>query len=58
LIDPRVVRLRASFNRVKVTKYAIPEKVQIADGLPQGATGKILQTELRKRYLAVGPVLI
>jgi non-ribosomal peptide synthetase component E (peptide arylation enzyme) len=56
LIDPRVVRLRASVNRVKVTKYAIPEKVQIADGLPQGATGKILQTEFRKRYLAVGPV--
>jgi hypothetical protein len=37
LIDPRVVRLRASFNRVKVTKYAIPEKVEIADGLPLGS---------------------
>jgi 3-(methylthio)propionyl---CoA ligase len=40
-----------SFFEGKVTKYAIPEKVVIADGLPYGATGKVLKTELRKRYL-------
>ena len=56
MIDPRVVRLRASFNRVRVTKYAIPEEVVIADGLPYGATGKVVKTEFRKCYLEVGSV--
>jgi 3-(methylthio)propionyl---CoA ligase len=36
----------------RVAKYAVPDRVAIAEALPHGATGKILKTELRRIYLA------
>lgn len=35
----------------KVAKWWVPERVEVADSLPIGATGKVLKTELRKMYL-------
>jgi fatty-acyl-CoA synthase len=35
----------------KAAKYAIPDRVVLAEELPHGATGKILKTELRRIYL-------
>lgn len=38
--------------RGKVAKWWLPEAVEFVDGLPHTATGKLLKTELRKRYSA------
>ena len=38
------------FYRGKVANWSIPDRVEIADSIPHGATGKILKTELRKIY--------
>lgn len=34
----------------KVPGWSIPDRVIVADGIPHGATGKILKTELRRLY--------
>jgi fatty-acyl-CoA synthase len=34
----------------KVAKWWTPSDVVFAESLPLGATGKVLKTELRKRY--------
>jgi len=36
----------------RIAKYAVPDRVVIAESLPHGATGKLLKTELRRIYLA------
>lgn len=41
--------LRA-FYKGKVPNWSIPDRVEIVDALPHGATGKILKTELRRQY--------
>ncbi len=46
---PTPESLRA-FYKDKVPGWSIPDRVIIAESLPHGATGKILKTELRKRY--------
>jgi acyl-CoA synthetase (AMP-forming)/AMP-acid ligase II len=46
--DPDDVR---AFFVGKVANYAIPDRVIVAGELPHGATGKLLKTELRKRYV-------
>jgi 3-(methylthio)propionyl---CoA ligase len=47
--DPEDVR---AFFVGKVAKHAIPDRVIVAEELPHGATGKLLKTELRKRYIS------
>jgi acyl-CoA synthetase (AMP-forming)/AMP-acid ligase II len=47
--DPEA--LRAWFEG-RAAKCAVPDRVEIADAPPQGATGKILKTELRRISLA------
>jgi len=39
-----------AFYRDKVAKWWIPDDVVFVDALPHTATGKLLKTELRKRY--------
>ena len=46
---PTADALRA-FYKDKVPTWSIPDRVIVAESLPHGATGKILKTELRKRY--------
>ncbi|MDE2005648.1 MAG: long-chain fatty acid--CoA ligase [Rhodospirillales bacterium] len=46
-IDPAEMR---EFYRDKVPSWSVPDRVVIAEELPHGATGKVLKTELRKRY--------
>jgi len=48
---PTPEALKAWFEG-RVAKYAVPDRVAIAESLPHGATGKILKTELRRIYLA------
>jgi fatty-acyl-CoA synthase len=44
---PEAIR---TFYEDKVPRWSIPDRVIVAESLPHGATGKILKTELRKRY--------
>ena len=46
---PTAEDLRA-FYKGKVPNWSIPDRVEIVEALPHGATGKILKTELRRRY--------
>ena len=46
--DPEAIR---KWFEGKVAKYAVPDRVAIAETLPHGATGKLLKTELRQIYL-------
>jgi fatty-acyl-CoA synthase len=41
-----------AFYEGKVAKWWIPDDVQFVDGLPLGATGKILKTRLREQFSA------
>jgi acyl-CoA synthetase (AMP-forming)/AMP-acid ligase II len=45
--DPHDVR---AFYSGKIPKWSIPDRVIVVDAIPHGATGKILKTELRRRY--------
>ncbi|MBB4198549.1 long-chain fatty acid--CoA ligase [Rhodoblastus sphagnicola] len=47
--DPEAIR---AWFAGRVAKYAMPDRVAIAEELPHGATGKVLKTELRRLYLA------
>jgi fatty-acyl-CoA synthase len=38
------------FYRGKIPSWSIPDRVEVVDSLPHGATGKILKTELRRIY--------
>jgi fatty-acyl-CoA synthase len=38
------------FYRGKLPSWSIPDRVEVVDSLPHGATGKILKTELRRIY--------
>ena len=38
------------FYRGKVASWSIPDRIEIVESIPHGATGKILKTELRKIY--------
>jgi fatty-acyl-CoA synthase len=49
--EPQPEDLRAFFVG-KVAGFAIPDRVVIAEELPHGATGKILKSELRRKYAA------
>ena len=40
------------FCRGRMPDWSIPDRVVIADGLPHGATGKVLKAELRRIYAA------
>lgn len=44
------------FYEGKVPKWSIPDRVEVVENLPHGATGKILKTELRRRYGGRGGV--
>lgn len=46
---PTAESLKA-FYRGKVASWSIPDRVEVVDSIPHGATGKILKTELRKIY--------
>jgi 3-(methylthio)propionyl---CoA ligase len=46
---PTPEALRA-FCRGKMPDWSIPDRVIVTDSIPHGATGKILKTELRRRY--------
>ncbi len=46
---PTPEALRA-FYQGKVANWSIPDRVVVAESLPHGATGKVLKTELRRRY--------
>jgi fatty-acyl-CoA synthase len=39
-----------SFLAARVPKWWLPERIEMLDSLPIGATGKVLKTELRKRF--------
>jgi acyl-CoA synthetase (AMP-forming)/AMP-acid ligase II len=45
--SPEEVR---GFFAGKVPSWSIPDRVIVAESLPHGATGKLLKTELRRRY--------
>ena len=47
--QPEEVR---TFFQGKVPPWSVPDRVVVADTLPHGATGKILKTELRRRFAA------
>jgi fatty-acyl-CoA synthase len=47
--EPEALR---QFCRGKMPDWSIPDRVVVADSIPHGATGKILKTELRKKYAA------
>jgi 3-(methylthio)propionyl---CoA ligase len=40
-----------AFYEGKVPKWKIPDRVEVVESLPHGATGKLLKTELRRRYI-------
>lgn len=48
--------LRAYFMG-KVPGWSVPDRVVVAEGLPHGATGKVLKTELRRIYGATPGLL-
>ena len=39
-----------AFFEGKVPRWSMPDRVVVAEGLPHGATGKVLKTELRRLY--------
>lgn len=45
--QPETIR---DFYKDKVPSWSVPDRVVVAEGLPHGATGKILKTELRRMY--------
>jgi acyl-CoA synthetase (AMP-forming)/AMP-acid ligase II len=45
--DPAALR---AFYEGKIPNWSIPDRVVVAAALPNGATGKILKTELRRLY--------
>jgi fatty-acyl-CoA synthase len=47
---PNALELRA-FLAERVPKWWLPERIELIDALPIGATGKVLKTELRARYV-------
>ncbi len=46
---PEAIR---GFFAGRTPNWSVPDRVIIADSLPHGATGKVLKTELRRRYAA------
>jgi fatty-acyl-CoA synthase len=42
-----------AFLADRVAKWWLPERIVFVDALPHSATGKLLKTELRRRYLAL-----
>jgi acyl-CoA synthetase (AMP-forming)/AMP-acid ligase II len=51
---PKTEDLRKFFEG-KTPSWSIPDRVIVAEELPHGATGKILKTELRRRYTQPAP---
>jgi fatty-acyl-CoA synthase len=49
--DPQPESLRA-FYEGRLPHWSIPDRIIVAEELPHGATGKVLKTELRRRYAA------
>ena len=44
-----------NFCREKIGSYKIPKQIHIVENLPRSALGKVLKTELRKKYSGDGP---
>ena len=47
--EPNAEEIR-EFVAARVSKIAIPDAVEFVDAIPLGATGKVLKTELRKKF--------
>jgi fatty-acyl-CoA synthase len=45
--QPEAIR---AFYEGRLPRWSIPDRVIVAESLPHGATGKVLKTELRRRY--------